>query len=299
MDNNRNLFITIILSVVILAAWQILYIGPKMEAERQAQIEQQATETAQTPEAGGTTPQATPGVDGAAAPATSETANVPEAGRITIDTPTLTGSINLAGARFDDLKLKQYRETIKKDSAIVTLLSPSGDAEGYFGEFGYVGDGAPSADTIWQAPEGATLTVDTPVELTYSAPNGLLFKRTISVDDQYMFDIKDTVTNNSGGAVSLQEYGRVTRYFKPEKPPIYVLHEGLIGVTGTEGLTELKFTKIEDEKAVTPGKSTDGWLGMTDKYWAVTVIPEDGKAFQPRYSYFTDGRARYQADFLT
>ncbi|WP_193177769.1 membrane protein insertase YidC [Oricola nitratireducens] len=305
MENNRNLFITIILSVVILAAWQIFYIGPKIEAEKQAQIEQQATQqtetAAETPatttEAGGTAPQA------GTAPVMSETAAdtaAESAGRITIDTPALTGSINLRGARFDDLKLKQYRETIKKDSPIVTLLQPAADPNGYFGEYGYIGvDGAPAADTVWQAPDGATLTQDSPVELTYTAPNGLVFKRTVSVDDKYMFQIKDSVTNSSGAAVALQQYGRVTRYSKPEKPPIYVLHEGLIGVTGDEGLTEIKYTKIEKEGEVKPGKSTDGWLGITDKYWAVTVIPEDGKSFQPHYAYYTEGRTRYQSDFLT
>ncbi|GAB4352599.1 MAG: membrane protein insertase YidC [Oricola sp.] len=307
MDNNRNLFITIILSVVILAAWQIFYIGPKIEAERQAQVEQQATQ----PDADKTaqqTPAASPEPDTSVPQAASDNAAVAgdvadtgeDAGRITIDTPTLTGSINLKGARFDDLKLKDYRETIAKDSAIVTLLKPASGRDGYFGELGYIGaDGAPGPNTVWQAASGAVLTPETPVELTYTAPNGLTFKRTISVDDRYMFSIDDSVTNSSGGAVSLQEYGRITRYSKPEKRPIYVLHEGLIGVTGEEGLTEIKYKKIEDEGTVEPGKSTDGWLGITDKYWAATIIPRGGKTFQPRYSYFDSGRSRYQADYLT
>ena len=223
-----------------------------------------------------------------------------EAGRITIDTPTLTGSINMRGARFDDLKLKKYRETIDKNSDIVTLLKPSNEAGGYIGEFGYAGfDGAPQSNTVWQAPEGATLTPSTPVELTYAAPNGLVFTRTISVDDQYMFSIEDKVANTSGGAVAVQEYGRVTRYSKPEKQPIYVLHEGLVGVTGEDGLTEIKYAKIEKDGQVIPGVSTDGWLGITDKYWATALIPQGGESFQPRYSYFSEGRTRYQSDFLT
>ncbi|WP_425419769.1 membrane protein insertase YidC [Oricola indica] len=306
MENNRNLFITIILSVVILAAWQIFYIGPKIEAEKQAQLELQAqqpeTATQDTPAAtsDGSLPQAT-STPGAEAPAggTAAEAEV-EAGRIPVETPTLTGSINLRGARFDDLKLKDYRETIEKDSDIVTLLRPSSDAQGYIGEFGYIGfEGAPQSDTIWQVADGATLTPTTPVELTYSAPNGLTFTRTISIDDRYMFEIEDSVTNTSGGAVSMQEYGRVTRYSKPEKPPIYVLHEGLIGVTGEDGLTELKYNAIEDDGQVQPGKSTDGWLGITDKYWATALIPVGGETFQPRFSYFSDNRSRFQSDFLT
>ncbi|MCI5077734.1 membrane protein insertase YidC [Oricola sp.] len=304
MENNRNLFITIILSVAILATWQIFYMGPKLEAEKQAQLEQQAQQpaetAAQTPAASadGSIPQSTIGGEAAAPATVAEAAE--EAGRITIDTPTLSGSINLRGARFDDLKLKEYRETIEKDSDIVTLLEPSTQPDGYIGEFGYVGfDGAPQSDTVWQASGDATLSPSSPVELTYEAPNGLVFTRTISIDDHYMFEIKDSIENTSEGAVAVQEYGRITRYSKPEKRPIYVLHEGMIGVTGTEGLTERKFNKIEEEGQLVPGTSTDGWLGITDKYWATALIPVGGESFQPRYSYFSDGRARYQSDFLT
>lgn len=305
MENNRNLFITIILSVVILGAWQIFYIGPKIEAEKQAQLELQAQQETTTIGPSAATsenpslPQTT-AETGAAAPSEAAGGEAqPEAGRVTIDTPTLTGSINLRGARFDDLKLKDYRVTIAKDSDIVTLLKPSSDADGYIGEFGYLGvDGAPASDAVWQAPEGATLTPSSPVELTYTTSNGIVFTRTISIDDHYMFQIDDAVTNNSGGAVALQEYGRVTRYSKPEKPPIYVLHEGLIGVTGEDGLTEIKYNKIEDDGTVEVGKSTDGWLGITDKYWATAMVPTGGESFQPRYSYFSEGRARYQSDFL-
>ena len=165
MENNRNLFITIILSVVILAAWQIFYIGPKIEAEKQAQLEIQAqqettTEPSATTSENTSLPQATAG-SGAVAPSEAASSEAqPEAGRVAIDTPTLTGSINLRGARFDDLKLKDYRVTIAKDSDIVTLLKPSSDVDGYIGEFGYLGvDGAPASDAVWQAPEMCIICV--------------------------------------------------------------------------------------------------------------------------------------------
>ncbi|QKV19411.1 membrane protein insertase YidC [Oricola thermophila] len=300
MDNNRNLFITIILSVVILAAWQIFYIGPKIEAERQAQLELEASQPAESATEAPETAIPQPAA-GAGTTVIAEAQDSGEdAGRIAIDTPTLTGSINLKGARFDDLKLKEYRETIQKDSDIVTLLAPAQQPDGYIGEFGYAApQGAPGPNTVWEAPADATLTPETPVELTYTAPNGLVFKRTISVDEQYMFSIEDTVENTTGDAIALQEYGRVTRYSKPEKRPIFVLHEGMIGVTGEEGLTEIKYADIEDDGTVTPGKSSDGWLGITDKYWATTLIPADDTTFQPRYTYIPDGRTRYQADFLS
>ena len=123
-----------------------------------------------------------------------------------------SGSINLKGGRIDDLRLKGYRETVAKDSPTVILLSPSGGPDGYFAEFGWVGAPAgtnvPGPDTIWTAPEGAKLTPDTPVALTYDNGAGLTFKRIISIDPSYMFTVRDEVTNATGAALTLSPYGR-------------------------------------------------------------------------------------------
>ena len=135
--------------------------------------------------------------------------------------------------------------------------------------------------------------------LTFTNEKGLTFKRTIAVDANYMFTVSDTVTNGGAAPVSLSNYGRVTRFDKPTTASIYVLHEGLIGVTGEEGLQEIDYSTIEEDKQVKPGKSTDGWLGITDKYWAVALVPSGKQPFQPRFAYFDDGRTRYQSDFLT
>ncbi|AZO60312.1 MULTISPECIES: membrane protein insertase YidC [unclassified Mesorhizobium] len=314
MENNRNFFITIALSVLILTLWQVFYMNPKMEQQReQARIEQQRVE-AQKKEAQGTNP----GAAGTPAPAPGAIPTAPggetvtvesrdqavaATKRIKIDTPSLEGSINLTGARLDDLKLKHYTETVDKNSPEIQLLNPQALPTGYFAEIGFVGTdktgAVPSSDTVWSVEGNPTLTPSTPVTLTYTNDKGLTFKRTISVDNDYMFTVSDTVQNSGSAAVSLFNYGRVTRYDKPAVASTYVLHEGLIGVTGTEGLTEYKYAAIEKDKEVKPGKSTDGWLGITDKYWAVTMVPTEKQPFQPRYGYFEDGRHRYQSDFLT
>nr|WIE92149.1 membrane protein insertase YidC [Mesorhizobium sp. WSM4875] len=314
MENNRNFFITIALSVLILTFWQVFYMNPKMEQQReQARIEQQRVE-AQKKEAQGTNP----GAAGTPAPAPGAIPTAPggetvtvesrdqavaATKRIKIDTPSLEGSINLTGARLDDLKLKHYTETVDKNSPEIQLLNPQALPTGYFAEIGFVGTdktgAVPSSDTVWSVERNPTLTPSTPVTLTYTNDKGLTFKRTISVDNDYMFTVSDTVQNSGSAAVSLFNYGRVTRYDKPAVASTYVLHEGLIGVTGTEGLTEYKYAAIEKDKEVKPGKSTDGWLGITDKYWAVTMVPTEKQPFQPRYGYFEDGRHRYQSDFLT
>lgn len=308
MENNRNFFITIALSVLILTLWQVFYMNPRIEAQREAARIEAAREqnkaegTAgeiQTPVAQGAIP-STPGVEGATTADREQL--LATTGRVKIDTPSLHGSINLTGGRLDDLKLKHYRVAVEKDSPEIELLNPAALPTGYYAEIGFVGGAdagtLPGPGTVWSVEGNPTLTPDTPVTLTYTNEKGLVFKRTISVDDHYMFNISDTVENTGSAPVTLSNYGRVTRFDKPEVAAGYVLHEGLIGVTGTEGLQEISYSSIEDDKQYTPGKSTDGWLGITDKYWAVALVPTGGHPFQPRFAYFEDGRPRYQSDFL-
>ncbi|MDX8444748.1 membrane protein insertase YidC [Mesorhizobium captivum] len=319
MENNRNFFITIALSVLILTLWQVFYMNPRMEQQREtARIEQQRAE-AQKKEAGGGansgaagTPAPAPGAiptapGSEAVTAASRDQAIAATKRLKIDTPSLEGSINLTGARLDDLKLKHYTETVDKNSPEIELLNPSSLPNGYFAEIGFVGNDktgtVPGADTVWSVDGNPTLTPSTPVTLTYTNDKGLTFKRTISVDNDYMFTVSDTVQNSGSAAVSLFNYGRVTRFDKPAVASTYVLHEGLIGFTGTEGLQEHKYAAIEKDKQVKPGKSTDGWLGITDKYWAVTLVPTEKQPFQPTYSYFDFNAGphshSYQSDFLT
>ncbi|MCF6113842.1 membrane protein insertase YidC [Mesorhizobium muleiense] len=317
MENNRNFFITIALSVLILSLWQYFYVLPHSEAQREAARieEQRIAEQKKAAEAAspgssetpvpqqGAIPNApnAPGTDGTTL-ASREQA-LASTKRIRIDTPSLEGSINLTGARLDDLKLKHYRLTVDKNSPEIELLNPAALPTGYYAEIGFVGSDktgtVPGPETVWTVDGNATLTPATPVTLTFTNDKGLTFRRTFSVDGDYMFTVADTVQNSGSVPVTLSNYGRVTRFDKPAVASIYVLHEGLIGVTGTEGLQEHKYAAVEEDKQYTPGKSTDGWLGITDKYWAVTLVPTEKQPFQPRYAYFEDGRPRYQADFLT
>ncbi|RWO21229.1 membrane protein insertase YidC [Mesorhizobium sp.] len=317
MENNRNFFITIALSVLILSLWQYFYVLPHSEAQREAARieEQRIAEQKKAAEAAspggsetpvpqqGAIPNApnAPGTDGTTL-ASREQA-LASTKRVRIDTPSLEGSINLAGARLDDLKLKHYRLTVDKNSPEIELLNPAALPTGYYAEIGFIGSDktgtVPGPETVWTVDGNATLTPATPVTLSFTNDKGLTFKRTFSVDGDYMFTVSDTVQNSGSAAVTLSNYGRVTRFDKPAVASIYVLHEGLIGVTGTEGLQEHTYSSIEEDKQFTPSKSTDGWLGITDKYWAVTLVPTEKQQFQPRYAYFEDGRPRYQADFLT
>ena len=311
-DNNRNLLITIVLSVIILTIWQFFFMGPRIEAQREAarieqeRIAQQSAPTTPAPGApaqpGATAPQGSvPGQVTAQSEATRDAA-IAAGQRVKIDTPSLSGSINLAGARLDDIKLKEYRATVDPNSPEIELLNPATLPNGQFAEIGFVGGPdtgqMPGPDTVWSVEGNSQLTPTAPVTLTYTNDKGLTFKRTVSVDADYMFKVTDTVANGGAAAVSLQNYGRVARFDKPSTPSIYVLHEGLIGVTGEEGLQEVDYSVVEKDKQVVPGKSTDGWLGITDKYWAVALVPSGQQPFQPRFAWFEGQRPSYQADFL-
>jgi len=312
MENNRNFFITIALSILILTLWQVFYVNPRIEAERKAaQVETSRVEEkqggpqkqgAQPAAPGGTVPGSVPGSDGVA-PATREAA-LATSQRINIDTPSIAGSVNLIGGRIDDVRLKHYHLTVDDNSPTIELLNPSALPNGQYAELGFIGNEAtgtvPGPGTEWKVEGNSTLTPSSPVTLTYTNDKGITFKRTISVDDEYMFKVTDTVTNSGAQPISVSSYGRVTRFDKPTTASTYVLHEGLIGVTGSEGLSEIKYSAIEKEKQVKPGKSTDGWLGITDKYWAVALVPSGKQPFQPTFSFFNDNnRPRYQSDFLS
>jgi len=303
MEKNRNYFVAIGLSVLILVAWQFLYVNPKIEKERIAAEALQAQQAQSQPGATAQQPATGQALPGGTVPGTGENRDqaLAKSARVVIDTPAVSGSINLTGARFDDLKLKAYHETVNKQSPIITLLSPAETTDGYFTEIGYVGDAAsgsvPGPQTVWTLAGGDKLTPSTPVTLSFTNEKGITFNRTITIDDRYMFEVVDSIKNTTAEPVSLSSYGRVTRFNKPTTPSVYVLHEGFIGVIGEHGLQEVGYSKIEDDKAIQPGKATGGWLGITDKYWAAAVVPPQATPYETRFSHFTDGRARYQSDY--
>ena len=307
-ENNRNFILAIVLAMVVLFAWQFFFVPPTPPEEQKTAQSQKTVEhgapspstasEAPRPGSGGSAPQP----EGAPTGMTRKEA-LAASPRIAIDTPALRGSISLKGARLDDLTLKEYRVTVDPDSEQVILLSPAGSPHAYYAERGFVGANGskstlPSAETLWNAEGQGPLTPDSPLTLTYDNGEGLKFTRIISVDDKYMFTFDDKVTNTGSDAVSVYPYGLVSRHELPEVQGFYILHEGLIGVVD-DGLEEISYKKaLEAEKPAT-FKSTNGWLGITDKYWATTVIPAQNIPFEARFS-GTDnaGRKRFQTDYL-
>src|SRR5215475_7205450 len=306
-DNSRNTIIAVILSGLVLIAWQYFYNVPQMEKQRaaqQAQSELAKSAPKPTPATPSAPPQAEPSAPAASSPTVVGRDTAIAAGpRIKVDTPRLIGSLSLKGARIDDLSLVQYRETVDPQSPAIVLYSPSGTAHPYYAEFGWVGAAGstvrlPDQNTIWQQESGGTLTPTTPVVLKYDNGEGLTFRRTISVDDRYLFTIKDEVSNVGNAPVTLYPFALISRHGTPQVSGYYILHEGLIGYLGDYGLQEYTYKKIDEEKQVN-FKVINGWLGITDKYWASALLPDIHAQLQARYSSHLNNNIRtYQTDYL-
>ncbi|UGX93023.1 membrane protein insertase YidC [Bradyrhizobium barranii subsp. barranii] len=311
MTDNRNTILAVILSGLVLIAWQYFYNVPAMEKQR-AQQQAQAELQKNTPQpTASATPGAAPQPGGAAQPATpaanqaqpvvSRESAIAASPRVKIDTPRIAGSISLKGGRIDDIALVQYRETVDPKSPPIVLYSPSGTAEPYYAEFGWVpatGVTAklPDAQTLWQQDGSGSLTPTTPVVLKWDNGEGLTFRRTIAVDDHYLFTLKDEVSNVGNAPVTLYPFALISRHGTPQVSGYYILHEGLIGYL--DGLQEYAYKKIDEAKAVN-FKATNGWLGITDKYWASALLPDTSAQLQARFSSNPVGNVHtYQTDYL-
>ena len=298
MTDNRNTILAVILSGLVLLGWQYFFNLPQMEKQRaQSQIRTEMAK--QTPQGDSTTPQGgaapTPSANSSAmtqpastAPVVDRDTAIASAPRVKIDTPRLSGSISLKGARIDDLSLVQFRETVDPTSPAIVLYSPSGTAAPYYAEFGWVaasGSAAklPDQNTLWQQEGTGSLTPSTPIRLKYDNGEGLTFHRTIAIDDRYLFTIKDEVTNVGSAPITLYPFALISRHGTPKVSGYYILHEGLIGYLGDQGLQEYPYKKIDEAKAVN-FKVTNGWLGITDKYWASALLPDTSAQLQARMS---------------
>ncbi|MGB8237069.1 MAG: membrane protein insertase YidC, partial [Pseudolabrys sp.] len=223
--------------------------------------------------------------------------------RVPIATDNVQGSIALKGGRIDDLALVRFRETVDPKSPPVTLLSPSGTADPFYAEFGWTGGSnsdlkLPTSETVWTRTGSGALGVGQPVTLTYDNGEGLAFRRTIAVDDKFLFTIKDEVTNKGANPVTLYPYALISRHGTPQTLGYYILHEGLIGVLGDSGLQEFTYKNIEEKKLVN-FDVTNGWLGITDKYWAATLLPDNTARLKARFSTGMLGNIRtFQTDYL-
>ena len=274
-DQNKNLLLATGLSFAVMLAW--FAIAPPQTAPPPAE----AVTTAEPISAitGSTDVNTNMGSGNALA--------VANADRIIIDTPRLEGSLSLLAGRIDDLRLKDYTNTIDEGSPIVTLLSPEGSDNAYYGINGWAAASGvdpkevPGPTTLWSS-RSTTLTASSPVTLTWDNGKGLSFKRVISIDENFMFNIEQSVSNSSATPVALAPYGRIARHGEPPNlKGFFILHEGMVRMSDGE-LNEINYDKMPEfdinPKERAPAEvvqvAEGGWIGFTDHYWMTTIVPQ-------------------------
>ena len=285
----KNIVLAVVLSTMVLLGWTVV-------ADRFFPTEAPTPVASSAAPAGAPAPAALQG----AAPAIAgpgailgRDAALAASPRVAIDTPRLKGSINLTGARFDDLVLPSYRQTNDKASPPVRLFSPSRTADAQFAQFGWVGALAPPATAVWTA-DRPTLTSATPVTLSTTAPSGLVFRQKISVDKDFLFTVEQSIENPGAAPVVLQPFGLVSRRGEAVAAETNV-HVGPMGVLqDTLKDSDLEFEKLRDDG---PQRftSTGGWLGLTEKYWLTASVPDQKAKIAATFQY---AAGQYQADWL-
>jgi len=281
--DNKNVILAVFLSTLILLVWATYFEDPKIKEKRFEGEKNKQTQVTKPETAGGTS---VPKID--APKIITRVDALKDGERVVIENNNLLGSIVLRGALIDDITIKNYRETIDQKSKQITYLNPKKINEGYFVETGWAAKGnvkVPDNNSVWQLREGKKLTPNAPITLEWNNREGLIFLKKIEVDDKFLFKITDSVRSDRSGSIELFPYSQITRNSKPTIEGFYISHEGLIGVVN-KNLKEESYDTIQKEKKAFSGNN--GWLGITDKYWMTSIIPEQGKSFNAEFL-FKDG----------
>lgn len=232
---------------------------------------------------------------------TREKAIAESAQRIQIENGRIKGSINLHGARLDDLILKNYRVALEETSPKIDLLSPANTKETYFTEFGWLNASKeaielPTNKTLWKADK-ASLNAGETVNLTWTNAQNVTFRISISMDENYMFSVEQKVINNSSRTVAISSYALITKVHNETENKNVLIHEGAVGVFDSK-LHEVEFEKLKSEQKVDFNNATS-WLGFSDKYWLTALIPDNKETVSTKFIYFNqDKNDHYQVSFL-
>ncbi|MEE2525480.1 membrane protein insertase YidC [Hyphobacterium sp. HN65] len=292
MGENRNIILAIVISAAILIPYQIFVLGP-MNERRQAELAAEQNEAVQAE----ITQLASDTTENVEAATTEEQ-------RIEIVSEAVTGSLSLTGTRIDELRLERY-DTGVDDETPVEFLRRRDGANAFYAQDGWqaIGDGpadAPGFNANWALVSGDQLTPDTPVVLEYRGSDGLVFRRTISLDENYMFTYADVIENTSTTPANLSRFARVRRDGEPPAPwnPFFILHEGPIGVVGSQ-LRDRGYRDMDPGDEVTES-GAGGWLGITDKYWMAAVIPDQTMEIEGSLRLIgRQGPDTYQSGYVT
>ena len=282
MNEQKNLLLAIVASLIILLIFQYLFPTERKMIEENVEAENQIKEVPQEKI-----------LDREEIVKNNKRIYFSESSRI-------KGSISLIGARFDDVILKDYRDTIKPESKQVTLLSPNNTLNPYFVELGWMSQeniNLPNKNSEWQLIEGKELGPENHITIKWVSPEGIEFFRKIEVDKDYLITVEQKVTNVSNKDISLTQYGRINRTGTPKTSGFYILHEGPIAVLN-ERLLEIDYDDIIEEgsKSII---SKGGWVGITDKYWLAALIPDQRSRIEGGFKAVLKNIERYQAQYTS
>ncbi|MFR1031384.1 MAG: membrane protein insertase YidC [Alphaproteobacteria bacterium] len=294
-EEMRGLFLAIVLSIVAIFITNRFFPGKTVPAAAPAVTEEAPLPQTPLPQEKIKTDEFIAAADTAEIMASAEA--VRQDSRIHIKNASLTGSIRVKGARFDNLLLEKYKQTLENDSPDVELFAPAKTAAPYYAEFGWLSSDSslrmPDHNTVWTV-RGGELTPETPVVLEWNNGQGLKFIRKISLDADYMFNIQQDVENDTERTVTLYPYGLINRKTENANPSASVVHEGLIGVVDNN-LKEIKYKDLIDEKAK-EFKTAQGWAGFSDRYWFTAFILEGQNQNTVKFS--ATGKQNFQTDYV-
>ena len=282
--DSKNVIMAVILSTLVLVGWGVFFEGPIVE---QNPSEEKVLTDENT----------TPSIDKTkTSEKISRNETINKVKRIKLENNNIMGSISLEGGVIDDIVFKNYKTSLKSEENVI-FLSPKNSQEGYYIESGWASSGnenlkLPINSTDWQVKSGNILNPNNPIILEWNNGEGLVFTKKIEIDDKFLFKITQGIENNSNKSYQFFPYAQITRNYKPKVTPIYILHEGFIGVFGDE-LKEMDYEDVDKEKFII--NNSKGWLGITDKYWLTAIVPEKGKNFK---SEFLSKGEKYSANYI-
>ena len=286
MENQKNLFLAIIISMAIIFGFQLLVSQPERapvtednNAQESVSLDIQSTSSALL---------------------LDREQVLEETIRITFDNSKIKGSINLEGGIIDDLVLEEYRETLDPTSDFITYLNPLGSQDAYYLDTGWVSPDStielPNNKSVWKADK-SSIGINDPVKLTWQNSQNIIFEKIITLDEHYLFSVDQRVINNSGKSFDLYPFGLSKRQGIPQMENFFILHEGPLSVTDSV-LKEYDYDDLKDQKKIKLN-SVGGWIGMTDKYWQTAIISDQNEPIQQTYSYsFAENTDNFQTDLV-
>ena len=292
MNEQGNLLLAIVLSLLILLGFQYFFEKPelKKEAERKSSSEQKEDLIKNSVDS----------EDNITGYLKLEDA-LDKDKRIKIDSSRLQGSISLKGLKIDDLTFKDYKDSLNKEDKLVTLFKPTKTQGGYFSNFGWAKTSKdedfdlPGDQTIWNT-NSKKISDKNPAIFSWTNNQGIQFEQEISIDENFMFTIKQTVVNNTDKNIRINPIAKIRRTDTPKTQGFFILHEGPIGLANNV-LEEIDYKDLKKKKKI-EYNSKGGWFGITDKYWLATLIPDQNSNVTTTYNFYTiNNKEKYQVDY--